>query len=182
MAAYIKTCHICQVTGKLKQVSKPAPLQPVTVEAAPFEYLQMDCVGPLPLSKNGCWFLLTIMCQVTRYPAAYPLRAITTRSVVKALSQFFSIFSIPKVVQTYQGSNFMSRFFLRSYVSFISNITHPLLITLRARVPLEFPPNVEVSASCLLYGVRMGGEWEEGLPWLLLASREVKPCAREHRV
>ena len=51
------------------------------------------------------------MCQVTRYPAAYPLHAITTRSIVKALSQVFSIFGIPKVVQTDQGSNFKSRFF-----------------------------------------------------------------------
>ena len=107
VVAYIKTCHICQMTGKPNQVVQPAPLQPIPAEDAPFEYLQLDCVGPLPLSKSGCRYLLTIICQVTRYPAAYPLRVITNRSIVKALSQFFSIFGIPKVVQTDQGSYFM---------------------------------------------------------------------------
>ncbi|KAK0143293.1 Pro-Pol polyprotein [Merluccius polli] len=35
VAAYIKTCHICQMTGKPNQVIKPAPLQPIPVEADP---------------------------------------------------------------------------------------------------------------------------------------------------
>ena len=38
---YIITCHICQMTGKPNQVIRPVPLQPVPVEAAPFEYLQL---------------------------------------------------------------------------------------------------------------------------------------------
>jgi hypothetical protein len=126
VAAYIKTCHICQMTGKPNQVVQPAPLQPIPVEAAPFEYLQLDCVGPLPSSKTGCKYLLTIMCQATRYPAAYPLHAITTRSIVKALSQFFSIFGIPKVVQTDQGSNFMSRVFSSGHGSASYQASHVL--------------------------------------------------------
>lgn len=51
------------------------------------------------------------MCQVTRYPAAYPLRTITARSVVKALTQFIAIFGIPKIIQSDQGSNFSSHLF-----------------------------------------------------------------------
>ncbi|XP_073704576.1 regulator of nonsense transcripts 1-like [Garra rufa] len=43
--------------------------------------------------------------------AAYALRNITTRSVVKALSQFISIFGIPKVIQSDQGTNFTSKMF-----------------------------------------------------------------------
>lgn len=51
------------------------------------------------------------MCQFTRYPAAYLLRAITAKSVVRALSQFISVFGIPKVIQTDQGTNFSSHLF-----------------------------------------------------------------------
>lgn len=42
---------------------------------------------------------------------AYILRSITTKAVVKALMQFISIFHIPKVVQSDQGSNFSSHMF-----------------------------------------------------------------------
>ncbi len=111
VSAYIKTCHVCQLTGKPSQSMKPAPLQPISVVNEPFTHLIVDCVGPLPCSKSGCKYLLTVMCQSSRYPAAYPLRSITTKAVVKALSQFISIFGIPKVVQSDQGSNFSSNMF-----------------------------------------------------------------------
>lgn len=55
--------------------------------------------------------LLTVMCQATRYPAPYPLRSITSRSVVKALSQFMSVFGSLWVLQSDQGSNFSSHIF-----------------------------------------------------------------------
>nr|XP_033966242.1 uncharacterized protein LOC117466868 [Pseudochaenichthys georgianus] len=111
IAAFIKTCNTCQLTGKPNQVIKPAPLYPIPVVGNPFEHLIVDCVGPLPRSKAGNNFLLTVMCQATRYPAAYPLRNITTRSVVKALTQFITIFGLPKIIQSDQGTNFTSKLF-----------------------------------------------------------------------
>lgn len=110
---FIKTCTTCQLTGKPNQTIKPVPLYPIPVIEQPFQQLLVDCVGPLPPSKSGSVYLLTVMCQSTRYPVAYPLRSITTRSVVKALSQFISIFGIPKVIQSDQGTNFTSNMFKR---------------------------------------------------------------------
>ena len=74
----------------------------------PIEHVLVDCVGPLPKTKSGNQFLLTIMCVATRYPEAIPLRKITSQSVVKALIKFFSTFGLPKIVQTDQGTNFLS--------------------------------------------------------------------------
>ncbi len=71
----------------------------------------MDCVGPLPRSKMGNEYLLTVMCQVTRYPAVYPLRSLTAKLVIKALTQFISVFGIPRIIQSDQGSNFTSNLF-----------------------------------------------------------------------
>ncbi len=88
VSAYIKTCHTCQFTDKPNQMLKPAPLSPISAMSQPFEYLIVDCVGPLPRSKSGANYLQTVMCPSTHYPAAYPLRTITTRSVLRALSQF----------------------------------------------------------------------------------------------
>lgn len=45
VAVYIKTCHVCQLTGKPNQHIKPAPLQPISVVIETFEHLLIDCVG-----------------------------------------------------------------------------------------------------------------------------------------
>ena len=111
IAAYIRTCHTCQVTGKPNQCITPAPLHPIPVISQPFEHLIIDCVGPLPRSRSGSQYLLTVMCQATRYPAFYPLNTISAKSVVRALSKVISVFGIPKVIQSDQGSNFTSRLF-----------------------------------------------------------------------
>jgi len=47
----------------------------------------------------------------TRFPEAIPLRNINTKSVVKALTKFFSLFGLPKSIRSDQGSNFMSGVF-----------------------------------------------------------------------
>lgn len=98
ISAYVKTCHTCQ-TGKTNQCIKPAPWCPVSASSQPFEHRLIDCIGPLPKSKTGSMYLFILMCLSTHYPAAYPLHNITTKSVVKALSQFISVFGIPKISQ-----------------------------------------------------------------------------------
>ena len=95
VSLHIKTCSTCEPTGKPNQVIKPAPLQLIPLMSQPFEYLIIDCVGPLPCARSGCQYSLTVMCQSTRCLAAYPLHTITARSVVKALTQFISVFGIP---------------------------------------------------------------------------------------
>ncbi|KAL2087168.1 hypothetical protein ACEWY4_018227 [Coilia grayii] len=63
VAECVRTCHVCQLTGKPNQTIKSAPLHPIPVVGQPFEHLIVDCVGPLPPSKSGCAYLLTVMCS-----------------------------------------------------------------------------------------------------------------------
>lgn len=172
ISRFIRTCHTCQVTGKPNQPLKLAPLYPIPPVEQPFEYLLIDCVGPLPPSKSGSKFLLTVMCQSTRYPAAYALRNITTRSVVKALSQFISIFGIPKVIQSDQGTNFTSKMFAEILKQLGVKHHHSSAQHPQSQGVLE---RFHQTLKCLLraYCVELNRDWEEGLPWLLLASREV---------
>ena len=111
VATHCRSCHRCQMAGKPNQVIPPAPLRPIPVMGEPFECIILDCVGPLPKTKTEHRFLLTIMCAATRYPEAVPLRSLKAKPVVKALVRFFSTFGLPKVIQTKQGSNFLSRLF-----------------------------------------------------------------------
>lgn len=125
VSRYCQTCHVCQMVRKPNQKIPPAPLYPIPMVSEPFEHIILDCVGPFPRSKSGHKYLLTIMCAAARFPEAIPLRSITTRAITKALIKFSTLFGLPKVVQTDQGTNFTSLVF---------NITSPLLTILKVRV------------------------------------------------
>ena len=43
----------------------------------------------------------------TWFPEAIPLRNIKTKTTVQALTKYFTLFSLPKPIQSDQGSNFM---------------------------------------------------------------------------
>ena len=103
---FCKTCHVCQMVGKPTQPVKVAPLIPIPARGSPFDTIIIDCVGPLPTTRSGNSYLLTIMDTVTRYPEAFPLRKIKRKSVVAALIQFFTRVGLPKVIRSDQGSNF----------------------------------------------------------------------------
>lgn len=171
VSKYIKSCHTCQLTGKPNQSLIPAPLCPIPAISQPFEHLIVNCVGPLPRSKAGSEYLLTIMCQVSRYPAAYPLRSVTTKLVLKALTQFISVFGIPRVIQSDQGSNFTSNLF--------GQVLKPLHIqhNLSSAYYAQSQGALERFHQTLKYLLRwycaqMGKDWDTGLPWLMMAAQE----------
>ena len=86
------SCHTCQVVGKSNQIIPKAGLQPIPAIDEPFSRIIIDCVGPLPKTKSGNEYLLTIMCASTRFPEAIHLRTIKTKTIVKALVKFFFTF------------------------------------------------------------------------------------------
>ena len=110
---YVNTCHNCQKVNKPTHVPKVAPLKPIPVADEPFSKLVIDIVGPLPKSKNGFKYLFTIMCSATRFPEAIPLRSIDSKNIIEALKKFFSFVGLPRVIQSDQGSNFMSHNFAK---------------------------------------------------------------------
>ncbi len=151
ISAYVKQCHTCQLTSKPNQKITTAPLHPIPAIGEAFEHLIIDCVGPLPSSKLGSKYLLTVMCINTRYPAAYPLRTITSRSIVKALSQFMSIFGVPKIIQSDQGTNLTSHLFQQVLKQL--RVKHHLSTTYHAQSQGalgEVPPIFKVSFTGIL--------------------------------
>lgn len=163
---------MCQLTPKLNQVLKPVPLKPIVTASEPFEHLVIDCVGPLPKSKSGSAYLFTVMCQTTRYPAAYPLRTITAKSVVKALTQFFSVFGVPKVIQSDQGTNFTSNLFKQALKQLQVRHVKASAYHPESQGVLECF-NQTLKSLLHAYCSESSRDWEEGLPWLMLAAREM---------
>lgn len=169
---YCKTCHVCQVSGKPNQTVPPFPLYPIPVVAEPFERVIVDCVGPLPRTKSGNKFLLTVMCSATRFPEAIPLRKITAPAVVKALVKFFSLVGLPKVVQTDQGTNFMSKVFAQvvkelDIAHCYSSAYHP-----ESQGAIE-RFHQTLKSMLRSYCLEFSKDWDEGVHLLLFAVREV---------
>ena len=61
---YCRSCRTCQVR-KPNQVILKAGLQPIPAFDERFSRIIIDCVGPLPKTKSGNEYLLTIMCAST---------------------------------------------------------------------------------------------------------------------
>ena len=94
----LKSCHTCQMVGKSNQIPPVAPLHPIPAVDPLFTRVLIDMVGPLPTTKTGHKYLLTIMDVITRYPEAIPLRSTHARVVVKALLNFFTHFGLSLLV------------------------------------------------------------------------------------
>ena len=106
---YIKRCNICQVAQGT--APKPVPMQQFPIVEEPFSIIVVDIVGPLPRTRNGNQYLLTIMCRATRYPEAIPMSSCSSKKLLPRLMDVFSKFGVPRVVQSDQGSNFMGKLF-----------------------------------------------------------------------
>ena len=171
VAQYCKSCHTCQVVGKYKADPPVAPLHPIPAFGEPFSKVIVDCVGPLPRTKAGNQYLLTIMCANTRFPEAFPLRNIKASSVTKVLLKFFTTFGLPRELQSDQGSNFTSGLFQQIlYDLGIKQITssayHP-----ESQGALErFHSTLKTMMKMFCF--ENAKDWDEGIPLLLFAARE----------
>ena len=108
VAEFCRSCHACQMVGKPNETIPKASLKLVPAVEEPFSRIIVDCIGPLPKTRSGNQYLLTIMCATSRFPEAIPLRNIKAKTVVKALTKFFTLVGLPSSIQSDQGSNFMS--------------------------------------------------------------------------
>lgn len=74
--------------------------------------VHMDIVGPLPKSKKGNLYILTVQCSFTKWVEAYPLRnqrAVTCASVF--VKNWVSRYGVPESIHSDQGRNFESNVF-----------------------------------------------------------------------
>ena len=168
---YCKSCHTCQIVGKPNQKIPPAPLKPIPAFEEPFSRIIIDCVGPLPKTKSGNQYLLTVMCASTRFPEAIPLRNIKARTIVKALIKFFTLVGLPKSIQSDQGSNFMSGLFQQvmhelGILQYKSSAYHPQSQGALERFHQTLKNMMRTFCS------EFPKDWDEGVHLLLFAARE----------
>ena len=171
VSRYCQTCHPCQMIGKPNQRIPAAPLHPIPAFEEPFCRVLIDCVGPLPKTKSGNQYLLTIMCASTRFPEAVPMRSISAGKIIKSLTNFFSMVGLPKIVQSDQGSNFTSRVFRQAMNSLgIKTVTSSAYHPQSQGAMERFHSTLKtmIRAYCLDHQK----DWDEGIPFLMFAARD----------
>ena len=95
------TCNECK-----PKFYKP-PTVPLIKATQPFERLNLDFKGPLPSTSPHKYFL-DIVDEYSRFPFVFPSKDVSSPSVIKCLSQLFSIFGLPAYVHSDRGQSFMS--------------------------------------------------------------------------
>ncbi|XP_068215827.1 uncharacterized protein [Palaemon carinicauda] len=108
---FVGSCETCQIMGKPNKPIPEAPLHPIPAIGDPFTELVVDVVGPLPRTKSGFIYLLTIMDRASRFPEAFPMRKITSKVVFEKLIEFFSRYGLPRKIQIDCGTKFTSKVF-----------------------------------------------------------------------
>ena len=104
---YVKSCDLCQRCEKRKK--QKVPMVERQVMAEPFESMAMDLVGPFPVGKGGCRFLLTVIDMASRWPEAMPLKSTTAHAVSVGLIEIFSRTGIPLELLSDQGPQFVGK-------------------------------------------------------------------------
>ena len=142
------------------------------IVAKPFQRIAMDFVGPLPRTQRGNRFILTMCDYATRYPEAIPLPSTEAGRVAKELVTVFARVGVPDEILMDQGSNFMSA--LLGEVYRLMNIQrirttpyHPQTDGLVERF------NGTLKAMLKKFVSRNQKDWDDCLPYLLFAYREV---------
>ncbi|GBL83932.1 Uncharacterized protein K02A2.6, partial [Araneus ventricosus] len=126
---YVRSCDPCQRIGKAREKGK-APLKLVPIITEIFSKINIDAVGPLPISAKNNRYLLTAICMSSKYPEAIPVADINSVSGIDALLEVFSRMGFPREIQCDNGTSFTSQltteFFERSGIKVThSSVHHP---------------------------------------------------------
>lgn len=108
VSKYTRSCNSCQI-NKPKQKT----VQELKITDTPqysFDKIIIDTMGPLPISTNGNRYILTIMCDLTKYLTCIPIPDKSAKTIAKAIVEnIVLIYGSPKQLLSDCGSEFLNQ-------------------------------------------------------------------------
>lgn len=105
VANYIKRCEQCQknkVTTHCKE-----PLQITSTPEKPFDRVVIDTVGQLPLTEEGNQYIITMICDLTKFVIAVAVPNKEARTIAKAIvNNCILIFGLMNTILTDKGTEY----------------------------------------------------------------------------
>ena len=109
---YIRKCQICQKNKQGRETKQMLEITDTQLE--PWNKIYLDIIGPMPVTEGGNKYILLCQDNLSKYVIAVPLQDQTADQVVtQFVERIISVFGIPSMIMTDQGSNFMSDLFSR---------------------------------------------------------------------
>jgi hypothetical protein len=103
----LRHCETCQV--KKGSIPNQRGLLVSHVSGYPFQKISIDFVGPLPRSKKGKEYMLTVSDCFTRWLEAFPCRRANAQVVVDQLiTEIFPRFGVCDQIHSDRGNQFLS--------------------------------------------------------------------------
>jgi hypothetical protein len=167
-----KWCKSCDACGARKGPNKRSrgKLQRYNV-GAPFERIAFDILGPLPRTKEGNKYILSVMDYFTKWPETVPIPDQEATTVADALLQnWISRYGTPLQLHSDQGKNFTSAVCKELYklLNIDKTQTTPLHPQSDGMVE-RFNRTIMNSLSHLVSKDQQ--DWDQKLPLFLLAYR-----------
>ena len=171
----VKRCRICQEHAKISRL----PAEPLTSVTSPWPFQQwgLDILGPLPMGKGQCKFIIVVVDYFTKWAEAEPLATITEQKIRNFVWRaIICKFGIPRALVSDNGKQFDNAKF-RDFCAelgiknYYSSPTHP-----------QSNGQAEVTIRTLKAALKtkledLKGSWVEYLPEVLWAYRMTQKSA-----
>ena len=103
-------CRQCTSCNKAKVTKQEiTAVEKMAIPEARFSHMHVDLVGPLPVTREGFIYLLTMVDRSTRWPEVVCLKNIAAETVLEAfISTWVARFGVPAQVTSDRGTQFTS--------------------------------------------------------------------------
>ena len=171
----VKRCRICQEHAKISRL----PAEPLTSVTSPWPFQQwgLDILGPLPMGKGQCEFIIVAVDYFTKWAEAEPLATITEQKIRNFVWRaIICRFGVPRALVSDNGKQFDNAKF-RDFCAelgiknYYSSPAHP-----------QSNGQAEVTIRTLKAALKtkledLKGGWVEYLPEVLWAYRTTQKSA-----
>ena len=169
---HIRCCDKCQLVAPLRTKER-VPLQHLDVTAQhAFNDISVDVLGgQLPVTKRKNRYILSIICNVTKFLHLIPLTNIKAETIANKLIEYFAFTGLPQIIRSDNMPAFRSEI--------LEAMRRKLGIEARFSAPFHFMSHgaierVQATVENVLRKLLMEHkQWDEQLPYVLFALREI---------
>lgn len=107
VAKFVKECSKCKLTKVT--VKNKEPMVITSTPLRPFDVVVIDTIGPLPVSRQGNRYAVTMVCDLSKYLVIVPIPDKKAPTVAKAiLKHFILIYGLMRRILTDLGTEYVN--------------------------------------------------------------------------